>query len=198
MKNVLSILEDKDLKDLAYVQGGLVTESATDGSKSNGVQNYNVWGPQGKQFGTDRGSGWVTQGVKWDQDWIDAANEELSRRAESPEDQSSREWDNWSKMHEGVMWFDTKACWKGSHIGDINKVSISNIDESSQTYYDQSGTRPTDSNKSRTGETHIDGFWADKTKTTTDSPGWSWSSSSSNGKWEQGSLILTRVWEAFS
>lgn len=28
-------------------------------------------------------------------------------------------------MHEDVLWFDTAACWKGSFIGDANKVVIS-------------------------------------------------------------------------
>lgn len=30
----------------------------------------------------------------------------------------------WADMHEGVMWFDTAACWNGKWIGQVNEVVI--------------------------------------------------------------------------
>jgi hypothetical protein len=31
----------------------------------------------------------------------------------------------WEKMHDGVVWFDTAACWEGSFIGKANEAVYS-------------------------------------------------------------------------
>ncbi len=33
-------------------------------------------------------------------------------------------FDEWKKMRDGTIYYDTGACVNGAHIGDINKVSI--------------------------------------------------------------------------
>ena len=44
--------------------------------------------------------------------------------AQSPIDHDAEAYSNWAEMHEGVMWFDTAACWKGNFIGQVNEVVI--------------------------------------------------------------------------
>ena len=36
----------------------------------------------------------------------------------------AKQYDDWEKMHDGAIWFDTAACAVGDHIGNANKVTI--------------------------------------------------------------------------
>ena len=38
---------------------------------------------------------------------------------------SSKKYDQWETMHDGVLWFDTAGCLSGSKIGDVNAAVVS-------------------------------------------------------------------------
>jgi hypothetical protein len=50
-----------------------------------------------------------------------------------------RRYDEWEKMHDGVIWYDTAACLQGSYIGKINAMSFKPKDIKRPTTQDSLG-----------------------------------------------------------
>jgi len=70
-------------------------------------------------------SGYYTQSRKFYDDYMTEYNNYWAEEAaKDPIARDADKWSNWSEMHDGVMWFDTAACFKGKFIGDVNAVTI--------------------------------------------------------------------------
>ena len=70
-------------------------------------------------------SGYYTQSRKFYNEWKDFYNEAwASYYAKDPIARDADKYNQWEEMHDGVQWFDTAACWKGSFIGNANSVTI--------------------------------------------------------------------------
>lgn len=79
-------------------------------------------GPNGNPNDND---GFFTQKQRYNdyKAWADADAE--ARKDGNIISYDSKRYDNWEKMHDGVIWFDTKACWEGSYIGKANEAVYS-------------------------------------------------------------------------
>jgi Txe/YoeB family toxin of Txe-Axe toxin-antitoxin module len=85
-------------------------------TNTNPVTRYA--GPNGSPYDN---SGLFTQKQRYNdfQAWLDADAQMQLGINNIVRD--SKKYDNWEKMHNGVIWYDTAGCW-GKHIGAANSV----------------------------------------------------------------------------
>ena len=63
----------------------------------------------------------------------------------------AKRYKNWEKMHDGVKWFDTAACWQASQVGLANAAQFSGIWPSGVNGWWTNTTAPTQTNHDEYG-----------------------------------------------
>lgn len=163
-QQALDVIADKPWKELKQIESGWKTGSSTLGTAST---TY-YFGPNGDPFDN---KGYYTQKTKFDGDYINGNNDIWAKQAR--QDVIARDaerYDEWEQMHDGVVWFDTAACWKGGFIGDINSVESTISATATRSTYGpnspptQSITRAFNGD---IGETWGNNWWAGATYDTT-------------------------------
>ena len=113
-KNELDVLEDKDFKDLIYINKGWSSMSYQyylSQNDANPTTRYNT--PNGYPYDN---IGFFTQKQRYNS-WYDW---EVARANTDIIPYDAQNYENWKTSVEDVVWFDTVPCVSGPHIGDGN------------------------------------------------------------------------------
>jgi len=125
LRNDLDVLNAKSIKDLKYLGDNWR-------SKTWEYRTFDETVEAGPNGDPRVNSHYFTQAQRW--------NSEYENREDYTDDHNDVEYDEWVKMTEDVIFFDTGACMQGGHIGNANQQTFS---ATSTRYVDWTNRSPT-------------------------------------------------------
>ena len=157
-KNLLDVLDEKDFKQLKFMQAGwkdteynrrvfkLRSVEKADANDSNNKYNGNEFYWEDEKIWSD------ANGDEKDNQYYFTQKQRMDGEKVQTDDRtayndrttwSGKRYDEWATMHDGTIWFDTAGCLTGSKIGEVNAATVSpKVRDNETLQWNNSGHNP--------------------------------------------------------